>query len=60
LIVTVDRDAIVDDEALGFLGVPADALDAAHEAIERQHAPIARDDGRIDAPLAFQIFTAIA
>jgi SAM-dependent methyltransferase len=60
LVVTVDRDAIVDEEALGFLGVPADALDAARQAIERQHAPITRDDGRIDAPLAFQIFTAIA
>jgi SAM-dependent methyltransferase len=60
LVVTVDRDAIVDDEALGFFGVPADAYGAVWEAIERRIAPITRDDGRIDAPLAFQIFTAIA
>lgn len=60
LVVTVDRDTIVDDEALGFFGVPADAFGAVWEAIERQIAPITRDDGRIDAPLAFQIFTAAA
>jgi SAM-dependent methyltransferase len=60
LVVTVDRDTIIDDEALGFFGVPADSFAAAWEAIEHQLAPIAREDGRIDAPLAFQIFTAIA
>ncbi len=60
LVVTVDRDAIVDDEALGFFGLSADSFGAAWEAIERQLAPITRDDGRIDAPLAFQIFTALA
>ncbi|MHB1808717.1 MAG: class I SAM-dependent methyltransferase [Solirubrobacteraceae bacterium] len=60
LIVTVDRDTLVDDEMLGFLNVPERSFSAAWDAIERQLAPIARDDGRIDAPLAFQIFTAIA
>jgi SAM-dependent methyltransferase len=60
LVVAVDRDAIVDDEALGFFGVPPDALGAAWEGVERQLAPITRADGRIDAPLAFHIFTAIA
>jgi SAM-dependent methyltransferase len=60
LVVTVDRDAIVDDEALGFFGVPEDAVGAAGEAIERRLAPITREDGRIDAPLAFQIVTATA
>jgi len=60
LVVTVDRDMIVDDEALQFFGVPAESFAAAWEAIERQLAPMTRDDGRIDAPLAFQIFTAIA
>jgi SAM-dependent methyltransferase len=58
--VTIERDTIVDDEALGFFGVPADSFAAAWDAIERQLAPITRDDGRIDAPLAFQIFTATA
>ena len=60
LVVTVDRDVIVDDEALGFFGIPADSFGAAWAAIERRLAPITRDDGRIDAPLAFQIFTATA
>lgn len=60
LVVTVDRETIVDDEALGFFGVPAEAMGAAWQAIERHLAPISRDDGRIDAPLAFQIFTATA
>jgi SAM-dependent methyltransferase len=60
LVVTVERDTIVDDEALGFFGVPAESFGAVWEAIDRQIAPITRDDGRIDAPLAFQIFTAVA
>jgi SAM-dependent methyltransferase len=60
LVVTVDRDATVDDAALGFFGVPAGEMGAAWQAIERQLAPITRDDGRIDAPLAFHIFTATA
>jgi len=60
LVVTVDRDTIVDDEALGFFGIPEDSIAAASDAVERQLAPITRADGRIDAPLAFQIFTATA
>jgi SAM-dependent methyltransferase len=60
MVVTVDRATIVDDEALGFFGVPEDSFAAAWEAIEHQLSPITREDGRIDAPLAFQIFTATA
>lgn len=60
LLATVDRDTIVDDEALEFFGVSPGAIGAAWQAIERQFAPLSRDDGRIDAPLAFQIFTATA
>lgn len=60
LVVTVDREAIVDDEALGFFGVPPESKDAAWQAVDRRLAPITREDGRIDAPLAFQIFTATA
>jgi len=60
LVVAVEREAIVDEEALGFFGVPADSLEAASQAIERQLAPLTREDGRIDAPLAFQVFTASA
>ncbi len=60
LVVTVGRDAIVDDEALTFFGVPADSFGAAWDAVEQRLSPLTRDDGRIDAPLAFQIFTATA
>jgi len=60
LVVIVDLDTIIDDEMLGFLGVPEDSFIAAWEAIKRQLAPLTREDGRIDAPLAFQIFTATA
>jgi SAM-dependent methyltransferase len=61
LVVTVERDAIVDEEVLvTFVGVPADSIDAANEAIDRQLAPHTREDGQIDAPLAFQVFTASA
>ena len=60
LIVTVDLDAIVDDEALGFFGVPTELFSAAWEAINRQVAPLRRDDGLVDATLAFQVFTATA
>jgi SAM-dependent methyltransferase len=60
VVVTIDRETIVDDEALEFSGVPVESFGAAWEAIERRLAPITRDDGRIDAPLAFQVFTATA
>jgi SAM-dependent methyltransferase len=60
LLVTVDRDTIVDDEALRFYGVPAESFATAWKIIETRLAPITRDDGRIAAPLAFQIFTASA
>jgi SAM-dependent methyltransferase len=60
LVVTVDRETIVDDEALEFFGVPVESFGAAWEAIDRRLATITRDDGRIDAPLAFQVFTATA
>jgi SAM-dependent methyltransferase len=60
LVVNIERDTIVDDEALGLFGVPAESFGAAWEAIERHLAPITRDDGRIDAPLAFHVFTAVA
>jgi len=53
-------DAIVDDEALRFFGVPSESFGAAWEASRRQLASLTRDDGRIDAPLAFHTFTATA
>jgi SAM-dependent methyltransferase len=57
--VTVDRDAIVDDAQLTFLGVPDRHLEGAREVVERHLSDLRRGDGRYDAPLAFQIFTAV-
>jgi SAM-dependent methyltransferase len=57
--VTVERGALDYDAAyLRFLGVAEDRLAEARAAGERQLAPLRRPDGRYDAPLAFQVFTA--
>jgi len=56
----VTEDAIVDDGQLVFLGVPEDSLADARQAVDAHLAPLRRPDGRMDAPLAFQIFTATA
>jgi SAM-dependent methyltransferase len=58
--VTVERDTVVDTEALGFFGVPAESAADAWDLIERQLAPMMREDGRLEVPLAFQVFTATA
>jgi len=56
--VTVERDAIVDDGQLRFLGVADGDFDAARTAVNDHLADLQRDDGRYNAPLAFQVFTA--
>jgi SAM-dependent methyltransferase len=56
--VTVDPDAIVDDGQLTFLGVSDRDFDAARTAVSDHLADLQRDDGRYNAPLAFQVFTA--
>jgi hypothetical protein len=58
--VTVQRDAIVDDPQLTFLGVKDDQLEAARAAVDEYLAPLAREDGQYDAPLAFRVVTATA
>jgi SAM-dependent methyltransferase len=58
LVATVDRDALTDRGQLRFLGVPEDALEDAERAVDEQLRPLQTADGRIDAPLAVQIFTA--
>jgi SAM-dependent methyltransferase len=58
--VTVTEDALTDDGQLRFLGVDPERIDEAGRAVEAHLAPLRRHDGRYDAPLAFQIFTAIA
>jgi SAM-dependent methyltransferase len=57
--VTVDPEVIVDDDAyLRYLGVADDRMVEARAVYERHLAPLRRSDGRYDAPLAFQVFTA--
>lgn len=57
--VTVEPDALEDDDAyLRYLGVVDDRLAEARAASERHLAQLRRSDGRYDAPLAFQVFTA--
>jgi len=57
--VIVEREVIAyGDDYLRFLGVGEDRLAEAHAAGERHLASLQRPDGRYDAPLAFQVFTA--
>jgi SAM-dependent methyltransferase len=57
--VPVDPDVLLDDDAyLRFLGVADDRVADARAACEKHLAPLRRSDGRYDAPLAFQVFTA--
>jgi SAM-dependent methyltransferase len=57
--VAVEREVIAyDDGYLRFLGVAEKDLAAARAASERHLASLLRPDGRYEAPLAFQVFTA--
>jgi len=57
--VTVDPEVLVEDDAyLRYLGVADDRLAEARAARDDHLAPLQRTDGRYDAPLAFQVFTA--
>jgi hypothetical protein len=58
--VTVSEDAIVDDGQLRFLGVGPAHFDEARRAVDEHLSPLRREDRRLDAPLAFQVFTATA
>lgn len=60
LVVSVEREAIVDDGQLTFLGVPEESFQEARRGVEEHLARISASDGRIEARLAFQIFTATA
>lgn len=58
---TVGREVLdYSDDYLAFLGVPADRIAEARAATLAYLAPLLRDDGQYDAPLAFQVFTAFA
>lgn len=61
LTVVVDREAVMlDDTQMTFMGITDDQLDDARQAIEAHLDGLRRDDGRYEAPLAFQIVTATA
>jgi SAM-dependent methyltransferase len=57
--VTLEPEVLLDsDEYLSYLGVADDRLAEARAVSEEHLAPLRRNDGRFDAPLAFQVFTA--
>jgi hypothetical protein len=58
LTVTVERDALFDDAQLAYLGVPDHHLGSARSAVDQHLAGLRGGDGRYQAPLAFQVFTA--
>lgn len=58
LVVTVDRDAIIDQGQLQFQGIPEAVREEAWEALQAALEPLKDPDGRYRLPLAFQIFTA--
>jgi SAM-dependent methyltransferase len=60
LVATLDRDAVIDDGQLRFLGVPEDSFDDARRAVDDYLAPLQTADGRIRSPLSVQVFTARA
>ena len=56
---TLEPNVLEDDETyLHYLGVPDDRLAEARAACEQHLSGLRRSDGRYDAPLAFQVFTA--
>jgi len=58
LVVSVEREAIFDDGQLTFLGVPEESFEEARRDVDEHLERISDSDGRIEARLAFQIFTA--
>lgn len=50
--------ARLDDAQLAFLGGADHRMEEARGAIQRHLGRLRRADGRYDAPLAFQVFTA--
>jgi SAM-dependent methyltransferase len=58
VIVSVTRDALVDDDQPAFMGVPEERLAEAHAAVARHLAAFDQGDGRYRVPLAYQVFTA--
>jgi hypothetical protein len=60
VVVAVDREAIVDDAQLTFLGVPDVSLQDARQAVDQHLERLTGSDGRIQAKLSFYVVTATA
>jgi SAM-dependent methyltransferase len=60
LLATVDREAIVDDEQLTFLGVDEASVEKARRAVDEHLDRLTGSAGRLHAPLSIQVFTATA
>lgn len=60
LIVDVDREAIFERGQLALLGVPEPSFQAAERAVDEHLARLTGPNGRIRAPLSFQVVTARA
>ncbi|MGH9020176.1 MAG: hypothetical protein ACRDV0_04065, partial [Acidimicrobiales bacterium] len=58
LVVRIERDTLLDDGMMHFIGVADEDLDAALAAADAHLDQLAVGDGRYDAPLAFQVVTA--
>lgn len=58
--VTVDRDAIVDDDQLPFLGIVEAQLESAMRAVNEHLSRFRRVDGRYDLTLAVQLVSCVA
>jgi len=54
----VSRAAIADDGQAAFMGVVAERLGEAREAMDAHLAPFELPDGRLDVPIAFYVVTA--
>lgn len=58
VVVVVERDAVFDEQFLTLIGVEDDVLDDARHAVDERLSGLTRADGRLEASLAFQVFTA--
>jgi len=56
-VAVVERDVIVDDEYLEFVGVHPGDLDKVRRVVEDHLTPLTREDGLIAADLAFRLFS---
>jgi ubiquinone/menaquinone biosynthesis C-methylase UbiE len=58
-VVTIDEDVVFDPEELVVRGVGTVERAAAADAARHRLRPIARPDGQLDAPIAYQVFRAV-